>query len=215
MTAGPRTDRVPALPRELTSRGQRERLLAGALGAVVERGYRATTVAHIVTAAGVSRATFYDCFANKEDCVLATYDLIVDWVGARIAQAVRGIEDWPDAVRAAVHAVLESLDAEPRSASFCTIEILHLGRVGFARYEASIEDLAIPLRAGRARCPWGTELPIGLEQTVVGGAVWLIGYRTQLDGPGRLTELADDIVYFLLTPYLDASAAKRPAANLG
>jgi AcrR family transcriptional regulator len=215
MVAGPHRDGVPVLPAAFTSRGQRERLLAGALEAVVARGYPATSVADIVRAAGVSRATFYECFANKDECVLATYDLIVDWLGMRIANALAGIDDWVDAVRAAVKVALAGLDVDQRMARFCAVEILCLGRVGFARYEASIERLAVPLRAGRAGCPWGSRLPLGLELTTVGGAIWLVGHRTRPDGSIRLTGLAPDIVYFLLTPYLDPGPARRAATSIG
>jgi AcrR family transcriptional regulator len=215
MTASPRADSVPALPPELTSQGQRERLLAGALEAVVARGYPDTSVAHIVAAAGVSRKTFYECFANKETCVLAAYDLIVDWLGEQIAQAVTGAEDWAQGVRIAVKTGVSCLAADPRLARFCAVDILCLDRVGFARHEASLERLALPLRAGRARCPWGSGLPLSLEQTMLGGTIWLIGYRVRLDDSAGLTELAPDITYFLLAPYLDIPAAQRVVAGIG
>jgi AcrR family transcriptional regulator len=212
MTAGSGADNLSELPPELTSRGQRERLLAGALEVVVTRGYPGTSVAHIIAAAGVSRKTFYECFANKEACVLAAYDSIVDWLGERIAQAVSGIEDWAQGVRIAVKAALSCLAADLRLARFCAVDILHLGRVGFARYEDSVERLVVPLRAGRARCPWGTGLPLSLEQTVLGGAVWLIGHRARLNDPTSVTALAPDITYFLLAPYLYIPVAHRTAA---
>jgi AcrR family transcriptional regulator len=214
MTARPRVQTVPALPPELTSPGQRERLLAGALEAVVARGYSDTSVAHVLAAAGVSRKTFYECFANKEACVLAAYDLIVDWLGEQIAQAVDGVEDWAQGVRIAVKTVLSCLAADPRLARLCAVDILRLDRVGFARYQATVERLAVPLRRGRALCAWDADLPPVLESTLVGGAIWLIGHRAQLDDPASITELAPDITYFLLAPYLDTPAAHRTAAAI-
>jgi AcrR family transcriptional regulator len=215
VSAGEPRDDGPALPSAFTSRGQRERLLVGALEAVTKRGYPAITVAHIISAAGVSRKTFYECFSSKDDCVLATYDLIVDWLGARVAEALVGIEDWTVAVRTAVRAVLASLDGDRRMACFCAIEILTLGETGFARHERSIERLASPLRAGRAYCPWGSRLPLELEQATVGGAVWLVGHRAQTRRSAALTELTSDIAYLLLTPYLDPGPARRAAASIG
>lgn len=69
------------------------------------------------------------------------------------------------------------------------------------------------IAAGRARCPWGTELPLSLEETVVGGAIWLVGYRTRLEGGVAPTELVSDITYFLLVPYLGVSQARRDATG--
>lgn len=45
--------------------------------AVSERGYAVVTVADVIKRAGVSRETFYEQFANKEDCFMAAYDEIV------------------------------------------------------------------------------------------------------------------------------------------
>jgi AcrR family transcriptional regulator len=203
----------PSHPAQIFSQSQRDRLLAGALQAVSEHGYPATTVARIVAAACISRKTFYEHFANRQECVLAAYDLVVDWLGEQVAGALAGVENWQQGVSITVRTILARLDDDPRLARLCTVEILALGRAGIARSEASVKRLVIPLRAGRARCPWGTELPLSLEETVVGGAIWLIGYRARLDRGAALTELTPDLVYFLLVPYLDASQARRGAAG--
>jgi AcrR family transcriptional regulator len=204
-----------ALPPELTGNDQRSRLLNGALAAVAERGYAATAVAHIIGEAGVSRTTFYETFANKEACVLATYDLLTEWLGRQIAAAVEGAESWPEAVGAAVEAGFRALASDPRIAPFCALEILQLGRVGFARFEHTIERLATPLAAGRQRCAWGPELPPELEQTLVGGAIWLLGHEKRLDDPARLSQLVAEITYFLLTPYRTAGDPPRGGSGAG
>ena len=43
------------------------------LDLVGEQGYAGTTVAHITTAAGISRTTFYEQFTNKQAAFLAAY----------------------------------------------------------------------------------------------------------------------------------------------
>jgi AcrR family transcriptional regulator len=71
-------DRLPRGPHGLTrdqvQASQRQRILDAVLDAVGERGYAATTVAHLTAAAGVSRTTFYEQFAGKEEAFLAAYD---------------------------------------------------------------------------------------------------------------------------------------------
>jgi AcrR family transcriptional regulator len=63
--------RHPSLEQRLGERrddvaaGQRARLLAAIAQVVGERGYEATTVAHVVQAAGVSRTTFYEQYASE------------------------------------------------------------------------------------------------------------------------------------------------------
>ena len=42
--------------------------------AVAGRGYDAVTVRQVIALAGVSRRSFYEQFASKQDCFLSTYD---------------------------------------------------------------------------------------------------------------------------------------------
>jgi AcrR family transcriptional regulator len=73
----PEFPRIPrgrhGIPRELVLRNQRDRLLAGVAKAVGERGFANVTIADIVRHARVSRRTFYDHFAGKEECVEAAF----------------------------------------------------------------------------------------------------------------------------------------------
>ena len=50
---------------------QRERLLAGMVRAANRDGYARANVTSVIAEAGVSRPTFYDYFADKDDCFLA------------------------------------------------------------------------------------------------------------------------------------------------
>ncbi len=78
---------------------QRQRLLEGMIDAVGAKGYAATTVSDVIKRAGVSRKAFYEHFANKEECFLATYDSIAA-VGQRaISEAFRRAEGLPDSVQ--------------------------------------------------------------------------------------------------------------------
>src|SRR5215204_7200183 len=56
---------------------QRGRLHAATIDLVSEVGYGGLTVTGIARTAGVANRTFYENFPGKEDCFLATYDLIV------------------------------------------------------------------------------------------------------------------------------------------
>lgn len=62
------------LSREQVQASQRQRILDAVMDVVGEHGYAATTVAHITSAAGVSRTTFYEQFRGKQDAFLAAYD---------------------------------------------------------------------------------------------------------------------------------------------
>ena len=68
--------RAHDLSRADVSESQRWRLLEAVTEVVAERGYEGASVAHVIAAAGVSRKTFYEHFADKEACFLAAYDVL-------------------------------------------------------------------------------------------------------------------------------------------
>ena len=65
--------------------GHRERLLAGLAAALRERPYGDITVADVVRHARTSRRTFYEQFADKQDCLIALLQEETDQTVARIA----------------------------------------------------------------------------------------------------------------------------------
>src|SRR5204862_880215 len=85
-----------SLSREEVELSQRARLLQAATEAVAELGYVKTTVADILARAGVSRATFYQLFSDKEHCFNAAYrenaELVATVMAAEL-ERVRGSTD--------------------------------------------------------------------------------------------------------------------------
>lgn len=55
---------------------------------VAERGYAATSIAEVIKRAHASRSTFYEQFADKEDCYLAAYQLASNYVATQIGAAL-------------------------------------------------------------------------------------------------------------------------------
>jgi len=64
------------LDRTQVIRHQRARIYGAMVEAVASSGYQETSVKQVVALAGVSRRSFYEQFANKQECFLATFDLI-------------------------------------------------------------------------------------------------------------------------------------------
>jgi AcrR family transcriptional regulator len=83
------------LSRDEVVASQRGRMLEACFRVVASKGYTRFTVADIIASAGVSRETFYEHFADKEDCFLAAYDLSVDAVLAAMGSADPGDRDDP------------------------------------------------------------------------------------------------------------------------
>lgn len=72
------------LSREQVTDSQRTRLLQAAVELGTERGLASLTLADIVGRAGVARSTFYEYFADKEQCFLAAFDYAADRVLTRV-----------------------------------------------------------------------------------------------------------------------------------
>jgi AcrR family transcriptional regulator len=118
---------------------QRTRLLDAMATVVAEKGYAATTVADVVTAAGVSRSTFYELFSSKEACFLDAYNQGVEDLLGAVREAVRGADgDWRAQLRAGIRAYLAQL---ARMDHFARMYIEEIHAVGPAALAARADAL--------------------------------------------------------------------------
>ncbi len=197
------------------SHNQRERLIAGLAEAVAENGYAGTTIAHITRHAAVSRRTFYEHFSSKDECFVAAYDMVMNELRQHVGDAFDREEEWPQAVRAGIAAMLEFLTAEPSLARLSMVEALVAGPVVIERYDAAIQSLVPFFHAGRDGRP--DEVLAGLspttEEALVGGMVSLISRRIFAERAEELESLLPDLVEFTLTPYLGSAEAAKVARS--
>lgn len=207
--------RLPAgrhgLPREFIAQNQRERIVTALVDTVAERGYNATTVAHITKAASVSRRTFYEHFADKEACFLAAYEMVSDHIRASMQAAAESFEDWPQKVRAALATMLRFLAGEPELARICMIEPVAAGGEIAARHRASMQGFVEILKAGRPEHSGERPLPEATEETLVGGILSLIVREITAGRTEQLENLLPDLVELTLAPYVGAEEAERLA----
>ena len=207
--------RLPAgrhgLPREFIAQNQRERIITALVDTVAERGYNATTVAHITKAASVSRRTFYEHFADKEACFLAAYEMVAGHIRESMQVAAEAFEEWPQKVRAALGTMLRFLAAEPDLARVCMIEPVAAGGEIAAKHRASMQGFVEILKAGRPEHGGERPLPEATEATLVGGIVSLIVREINAGRTERLEDLLPDLVELTLAPYLGGEEASRLA----
>ena len=78
------------LPRTRVGEIQRSRLLAGAVATIDELGYPRATVGRIAARARLSRRTFYQMFANGDECFAAVLDELAATVAGELAAAGLG-----------------------------------------------------------------------------------------------------------------------------
>jgi len=116
-----------ALPRTRVGEIQRSRLLASAVATIDELGYPRATVGRITTRARLSRRTFYQMFANRDECFAAVLEELAVTVAGELA--VAGLEGlaWRERVRMGVWGILALFDREPALARVCVVQALRAG----------------------------------------------------------------------------------------
>ncbi|HEX4669538.1 MAG TPA: TetR/AcrR family transcriptional regulator [Solirubrobacterales bacterium] len=201
------------LPREFVAHNQRERLIAGLAEAIAENGYAGTTIAHITSHAAVSRRTFYEHFASKDECFVAAYDTVMAELRERVGQAFEDEADWPHAAKAGIGAMLRFLAAEPNLARLSMVEALVAGPVVVERYDSAIQSFVPYFESGReGRSPEVlARLNPTTEEALVGGMMSLISRRIIAGKTAELETLLPDLVEFTLTPYLGSDEAAQVA----
>jgi len=103
---------------------------------VAEKGFTRTTVADVIRRAGVSRETFYEQFADKDECFIAAFDGVADLVADAIGRAIEsaGCEAAAfDRLDAAFAVYLEVLAAKPALARTFLIDVYGAGPQAVAR----------------------------------------------------------------------------------
>jgi AcrR family transcriptional regulator len=116
-------------------------MVAAMAESLARKGYPDTTVADVVRGAGVSRETFYEIFANREECFLAALDAAVATLTERMEEAPRVAGKRSPAARfeAALRVYLEMLAAEPQLARTMLIEVYAVGPAALRRRVAVME----------------------------------------------------------------------------
>ncbi len=112
------------LPAAVVRRIQRERILHGAASAISQKGYADTSVADIVTAAGLSRGVFYGHLHSRREALEQASRLFFEQSIAVMAGAYfTAPEPWPERVWTAGLALGELLVAAPAFTRLAVIEV--------------------------------------------------------------------------------------------
>ena len=204
-----------APPPEVRLPLQRERLLRAAAREFAERGYAGASSESISRRAGMSKATFYEHFANKEECMLALFDMGAELVQAAMAEAARNapVGDARERLRAGTRAFLGALAEHPEFAQTLLVEIIGAGPRAAQRRDQILQAFADVLDAenaaaarrgliGRFRSPSDSF-------AVVGATTELVSRQVRLGVPDHILDLApviDRLIFGLLEDTSSRSA---------
>jgi AcrR family transcriptional regulator len=181
---------------------QRARILRAMLELVGDRGYAATSVPDVVTAARVSRSGFYALFEDKTDCFLALIDELAEQL-LRALFDLRETDDWDAALERGVDVYLSFWREQPLFARAYLVELHAAGEQAVAhrerqlkRFEALFDALA---NWARERDPsLGLVNPLATN-LLVGGITEIVAREVRAGRIGRLDELHDELVALVRT----------------
>ncbi|MGI8715714.1 MAG: TetR/AcrR family transcriptional regulator [Solirubrobacteraceae bacterium] len=133
-----------APPPEVRLPIQRERLLRAAASEFSQRGYGGARSESDSRRASMSEATFYEHFANKEECVLALCELGIRVIQGAIATAAREAStgDARERMRAGTRAFLSALTEHPEVARTMLAEAIGAGPRAARRRDQILQKFA-------------------------------------------------------------------------
>jgi AcrR family transcriptional regulator len=208
-----------ALPREEVAAHQRERLFDAMIEAVNERGFVSTTISDLVTRAGISRRSFYEHFANKDECLLATYDSIVEGLNQRLANSYDRGDPWLDMLEALIKVLFEEISRRPDAARLICVEIGASGPAGMQRWATGSTELERFISWGFAHERGPGTIPDPVARAIVGALRMIIYSRVRSERSGKalktdLMKLLPDLMRWIASYYPSPSSLPtRPRAK--
>jgi AcrR family transcriptional regulator len=138
--------------------------------AVAANGYEGTTVKHVIALAGVSRRSFYEQFANKQHCLLATFDLLAGNTMRRAADAyLASGGPLEERLRAALGEFADTITRNRKAAALVIVETQTAGVPGVMRLRRAVATCERMLCMSFTGAPEAGPLPIPVARGIAGG----------------------------------------------
>lgn len=166
--------------------------------AVGEHGYQETKVTELASRSGVSTRSFYDLFSGKDECLLATYEMVLESLTKSIVHAQAGQRDWDLGVRSAFEVLTKRLAEEPAAARLALVEIFAAGPQALElmhRTVVSLEELILVICE---RSPVPRKPPRLVVKGVVAGLIRVARSYVLEDRLHELPAAADELIEWTL-----------------
>jgi AcrR family transcriptional regulator len=169
---------------------QRERLLSGVVAAANRDGYARANVSAVISEAGVSRPTFYEYFADKDDCFVAALADVQGRLMALLRATVR--EEPPGrALHGSIRALVDFAGAEPAMARFLTNESMAGGAVALDARDRGIAAIERVIQGRYKDVGPDALIPDFSSRMLIGGIYRLLASRLRRGEPNLAGLLAD------------------------
>jgi AcrR family transcriptional regulator len=183
-----------APPLEVRLDMQRERLYQAAARVFAKVGYADASAEMVARDAGMSKATFYEHFANKEECILALFDRAAEVVLRAMAEAAqRAGNDPVERMRAGTKAFLQEVATHPEASQTLIVEIIGAGPVAARRRDHILQIFADVLDGENAAAARGGAIQRFRSPfdafAIVGATIELASRQMRLGEPEDIRDL--------------------------
>jgi AcrR family transcriptional regulator len=208
----------PGTPREEVIANQRQRLFGAMVACVSERGYVATTVNDLSEISGVSSRTFYDLFADKKACFLATLEAMIEAAAAYALQsageklensAPAGVQlpagpagdagSWEQQARIGFDAFAEMIAQQPAAARLALLEAYPAGPEAVALVENAAAGFEWLARQMLEQSPERAGMPPEMITAHIGAQQEIARARLRRGEEAELPGLLDELWNLLLS----------------
>jgi AcrR family transcriptional regulator len=173
---------------------QRARLHEAMVELAAEHGYNAVSVAALVKRARVSKRDFYKRFSGKEECFLATYDIIVSHSLRGIHAAVEDEDEWRERLRLGYLTFAGQVAGNPEAARLALVEAFAAGAVAAKRMVRTSRLFEALMAKSFALADGSPQLPRLLVKGIAAGCGRVARARLLSGDPRRLTLDGDELM---------------------
>jgi AcrR family transcriptional regulator len=178
---------------------QRARLCGAMIEAIAARGYDATSVAELSRLAGVSKRTFYEQFANKEACFLATHDMITRCAVAGVVFAHGEGSNREAALCDVFEAFVHAVADQPKAARLVMVDSVRAGGAAFDRTDRARRRFERLIVSGFGQPPAAVGLPPAVATGIACGVEHVVCQSLLGDRGGELHGLAGALADWALS----------------
>jgi AcrR family transcriptional regulator len=204
LPATPLYDRLPRGPHGLAPEAvrdhQRMRIHGAMIEAVARSDYRSVSVKQVIALAGVSRRSFYEQFENKQDCFLATFDVIAERGVERIRESYRATQGGIDERLLAVfESFVDAASQEPNASALVMVDAQTAGIPGTLRLRRATAACEEMLSRSLANSPNATALPAPIVRAITGGLHGAVATRLRRGlAAGEAGRMAEEMLAWTL-----------------
>ena len=185
---------------------ERAPIIEGFIAAVAERGYAATSVAEVLSRAGVDEATFHRHFDDEAACFQAAWEFVSNRYMPNALAAYQSASGWREQIRAVGRAILGYLLEHPDHGRILFVEGPDPNEPGRA-LDPNVDVFIELIDGGRQEMDDPDMLTRATAEGIAGAVNERIAVCLRRGADEELPQLLPQLMYLVVLPYLGSKAA--------